>query len=519
MRKAYSGKKREGGASTGKRSSGKKNDSEKSFRGKGTSKSGFKGKSSRSSSSGFSDEGSSRPRKSGDFGEKPERSSAAKKDFSKSKEDRPARSGAAKKPYRSKDEDRPGFGDKSRSTAKRSFDKGGSGPRKSSAFKGKQEKSFGTSPGEGRFTKSKPRSTDGFWEKHAVGQPYDDTNENDNFSGRASERDFKPARRNSNKGKSEREGGAGGPSGERKFSKTGGKFSGGEKRIGRGETSRSPKSYGSRTRSGEGKFKDAPVKKTYSKPRTQASDDGKIRLNKFIANTGICSRREADELITAGAVSVNGEVITEMGFKISPTDEIKYGGATLRKERMVYVLLNKPKDFITTTDDPENRRTVMQLVKEACKERIYPVGRLDRETSGVLLLTNDGELTKRLTHPSFEVKKIYHVTLDKNVKLVDLKKIAEGFELEDGFVKADEISYVGDSKKDVGIEIHSGRNRIIRRIFESLDYSVMKLDRVYFGGLTKKDLPRGRWRMLSEIEMNMLKMITGKKRSHSSSEI
>jgi 23S rRNA pseudouridine2605 synthase len=258
-----------------------------------------------------------------------------------------------------------------------------------------------------------------------------------------------------------------------------------------------------------------PYRRPAGRPGTGAergrSRSGGGSRNRYIANTGICSRREADELIAAGAVSVNGKVITEMGYKVKPEDEVSYGGQRIKKERMVYVLLNKPKDFITTTDDPENRRTVMQLVKEACRERIYPVGRLDRETTGVLLLTNDGELTKRLTHPSYNIKKIYHVELGKSLKSTDLHRISEGIELEDGFIKADEISYVGEKKNEIGIEIHSGRNRIIRRIFESLGYTVKKLDRVYFAGLTKKDLPRGRWRMLTEMEVNMLKMLTGSK--------
>lgn len=235
------------------------------------------------------------------------------------------------------------------------------------------------------------------------------------------------------------------------------------------------------------------------------------RLNKYIANSGICSRREADELIKAGLVSVNGVIVTEMGIQVSRTDIVKYNNTAIRKERKVYVLLNKPKDYITTTDDPGERKTVMSLVENACKERIYPVGRLDRNTTGLLLVTNDGELTKKLTHPSSNIKKIYHVELDKNLATSDLKKIAAGIELEDGFIKVDEINYDGDGldKSQVGIAIHSGKNRIVRRIFESLGYEVRKLDRVIFAGLTKKDLPRGKWRNLSEMEVNMLKMIAG----------
>lgn len=253
-----------------------------------------------------------------------------------------------------------------------------------------------------------------------------------------------------------------------------------------------------------------------SKSTPNEDEDGNelVRLNKFISNAGICSRREADDLITAGLISVNGKIVTELGTKISRSDEVKYNNETMRKERHVYVLLNKPKDFITTADDPEKRNTVMELVASACKERIYPVGRLDRNTTGILLLTNDGELTKKLTHPSSNVAKVYHVELDKNVKLIDLEKIGEGMELEDGFIKVDEIAYANTTDgSQVGIQLHSGRNRIVRRIFESLGYEVKKLDRVSFAGLTKKDLPRGRWRFLTDLEISMLKMMTGKKSS------
>ena len=232
-----------------------------------------------------------------------------------------------------------------------------------------------------------------------------------------------------------------------------------------------------------------------------------IRLNKFLANAGVCSRREADEFITAGVVSVNGEVVTELGTKIKRGDEVKFHDQAVSIERKIYVLLNKPKDTVTTSDDPQARRTVMDLVKGACSERIYPVGRLDRNTTGVLLLTNDGDLASKLTHPSFKKKKIYHVWLDKNVSIEDMEKIANGLELEDGEIHADAISYASeDDKSQVGIEIHSGRNRIVRRIFESLGYHVVKLDRVYFAGLTKKNLGRGKWRYLNEREVNALRM-------------
>ena len=235
--------------------------------------------------------------------------------------------------------------------------------------------------------------------------------------------------------------------------------------------------------------------------------DEPIRLNKFLANAGICSRREADEFITAGVVSVNGVVVTELGTKVKRTDEIKFHDQPVNIERKVYVLLNKPKDCVTTSDDPQERKTVMDFVKGACKERIYPVGRLDRNTTGVLLLTNDGDCASKLTHPKYLKKKIYHVYCDKNVTKADLDQIVSGITLDDGEIHADAVSYASETdKSQVGIEIHSGKNRIVRRIFEALGYRVIKLDRVYFAGLTKKGLRRGDWRYLTEQEVNMLRM-------------
>ncbi len=232
-----------------------------------------------------------------------------------------------------------------------------------------------------------------------------------------------------------------------------------------------------------------------------------IRLNKYLANAGVCSRREADEYIQAGAVLVNGTVVTELGTKVLRSDEVKFRDQPVTMEKKVYVLLNKPKDYVTTSDDPQQRKTVMDLVKNACEERIYPVGRLDRNTTGVLLLTNDGDLASKLTHPKFLKKKVYHVYLDKPVTATDLQKIAEGIELEDGEVHADAIEYASPTdEKQVGIEIHSGKNRIVRRIFESLGYRVVKLDRVQFAGLTKKNLRRGDWRFLTQKEVKMLRM-------------
>ena len=235
--------------------------------------------------------------------------------------------------------------------------------------------------------------------------------------------------------------------------------------------------------------------------------DEPIRLNKYLANAGVCSRREADDFIEAGVVSVNGQIVTELGIKVKRSDVVLFHDQQVNIEKKVYILLNKPKDYVTTSDDPQNRKTVLDLVKGACRERIYPVGRLDRNTTGVLLLTNDGELATKLTHPQFLKKKIYHVFLDKNVSAADMRQIAEGIELEDGEIHADAIDYASDTDhKQVGIEIHSGRNRIVRRIFEHLGYRVTKLDRVYFAGLTKKNVRRGDWRFLTEQEVNMLRM-------------
>lgn len=250
------------------------------------------------------------------------------------------------------------------------------------------------------------------------------------------------------------------------------------------------------------------------KPRNKAGkkasynkDEDFIRLNRFIANAGICSRRKADELIAAGVVSVNGIAICELGAKVNPVkDEIRYNGELLKSEKMVYVLLNKPKDFITTTDDPQERKTVMALVDKASRERIYPVGRLDRNTTGLLLLTNDGDLAEKLSHPRNNISKIYQVELSKNLSQGDFNKISFGLELEDGFIKPDTVSFVtGGSKNEIGIQIHSGKNRIVRRIFESLGYDVVKLDRVIYANLSKKDLPRGKWRHLNEKEVLQLK--------------
>jgi 23S rRNA pseudouridine2605 synthase len=248
-----------------------------------------------------------------------------------------------------------------------------------------------------------------------------------------------------------------------------------------------------------------------SKRRTKKTErtatTGEMRLNRYVANAGVCSRREADKYIAAGLVTVNGKSVTEMGVKVKMTDDVRFDGRRLDAEKKVYILLNKPKDFVTTTSDPHAERTVMELIENACDERVYPVGRLDRSTTGVLLFTNDGEMADRLTHPSHNVKKIYQVTVDKPVTKNDLLQIAEGVELEDGLIAADAVSFINpDDKTEIGLEIHSGKNRIVRRIFEHLGYKVKKLDRVFFAGLTKKNLPRGRWRALSQKEVHFLKM-------------
>ena len=233
---------------------------------------------------------------------------------------------------------------------------------------------------------------------------------------------------------------------------------------------------------------------------------GPIRLNKYISNSGICSRRDADILIETGAIQVNGQIVTELGTKVMPTDEVRYGDRILQREKPVYLLLNKPKDYITTMDDERDRKHVMELVKGACKERVYPVGRLDKNTTGLLLFTNDGEMTKKLIHPKHGIRKVYYVELNKKLDIADFEKIANGIELSDGEIKVDEIAYAGETKREIGITLHSGRNRVVRRIFEQLGYEVEKLDRVVFAGLTKKDLPRGKYRFLTEAEINILKM-------------
>ena len=312
--------------------------------------------------------------------------------------------------------------------------------------------------------------------------------------------------------------------GEKPFSKGAGKGSFRNDRDFRGERDfnserefEGKRSFGEREFKGKrayGMVKNFDEKKSYRgvqsyspaqrAPRAKA-DEG-VRLNKYISNSGICSRREADDYITAGLVSVNGVTITELGTRVYPKDVVKFNDERIKGEAKVYIVMNKPKDFVTTMSDPHAERTVMQLVEGKCAERVYPVGRLDKATTGVLLLTNDGELADKLTHPSFEKKKIYHVFLDKNFKRTDMDSLLEGIKLEDGFIQADALSYIDEDKTQVGVEIHSGRNRIVRRMFEHFGYKVKKLDRVYFAGLTKKNLRRGQWRFLTEQEIAMLKI-------------
>ena len=257
---------------------------------------------------------------------------------------------------------------------------------------------------------------------------------------------------------------------------------------------------------GEGEAKSVYSKKKQIEFRKKNEDqETELRLNRYIAKGGICSRRDADALITAGRVKVNGEVVQQVGVKVKRTDKVEVDEQVIVPERKVYLVLNKPKDYVTTVEDPLERKTVMSLIDGACKERVYPVGRLDRQTTGVLLFTNDGDLAKKLTHPKYNQKKIYHVFLDKVVKSGDLDAIREGIELEDGFVQADDVQVAADDRTQVGIEIHSGRNRIVRRIFEHLGYQILRLDRVFFAGITKKNLPRGRWRFLTQDEINVLK--------------
>ena len=459
-----------------------------------------------------SDEGeksSFREKRERPYGDKPrERSSDDRKPFSRDRDEKPAykkRSSdeGEKSSFREKRE-RP-YGDKPRersSDDRKPFNRDGdekpaykrrsSDEGEKSSFREKRERPYGDKPRERSSNDRKPFSRDRD-EKPAYKRRSSDEGEKNSFSEKR-ERPYgdKPRERSSDDRKPFNRDGDEKPAYRKRSSDEGEKSTYREKRESDGR-SREPRP---RTE-----------KKSFSK--SPAAADGKIRLNKYIANAGICSRREADQLIESGAVTVNGKIISELGYKVDPADIVSYGGTPIKKEKNVYVLLNKPKDYITTSDDPEGRKTVMELVKNAGRERIFPVGRLDRNTTGLLLLTNDGEVAAKLTHPKYQIRKVYHVHLDKNLKREDLHKIAEGIELEDGPIKVDAIEFVGDGsdKKDIGIELHSGKNRIVRRIFETLGYEVLRLDRVIFAGLNKKDLQRGRWRFLSEKEINYLKML------------
>ena len=278
---------------------------------------------------------------------------------------------------------------------------------------------------------------------------------------------------------------------------------GGFKSESRGFKSDARGGFKADSKPGRKPFRKGDEKPSY--PKYASKQTGAVRLNRFLAQSGLCSRREADDFITAGLVTINGVIVTELGTKVMPTDEVKFNDEKVQGEKKVYLVLNKPKGYVTSLEDPHADKTVMELVKGACSERIYPVGRLDKNSMGLLLFTNDGDITRQLTHPSLEKKKIYQVTLDKPLTKADMEQITEGITLEDGEIYADEIAYVGDTKKEIGIEIHSGRNRIVRRIFEHLGYTVQKLDRVYYAGITKKNLKRGAWRFLTNDEVNRLK--------------
>jgi 23S rRNA pseudouridine2605 synthase len=446
----------------------------------------------------YSGDRAERPRRS--FGDKPERGARS---FDDSKPRGPKRD--------STDGDRPrrSFGDKPERGA-RSFDdsKPRAPKREFGSGEKRERRSFGDKPERGArsFDETKSRTP----KRESADGEKRERRSFDDSKPRAPKRDF------GGKERGERTFGAK-PAGRGSF----------EKREERGERpERSDSTEGSQRRSkrsftterrpnedfetsksmDSSGVKERP-KKSAPKPAKSGSEDGLIRLNKYLSNAGIASRREADVLIQSGVVKVNGVPVDQLGYKIKPGDKVTYGDAAVKTERKVYMLVNKPKDYITTVEDERERKTVMELIEGACKERVYPVGRLDRNTTGVLLLTNDGELTTKLTHPKFGVKKVYNVSLNKGLRADDFKKIIEGVELEDGLINVDDLAFVGEGKKEIGLEIHSGRNRIVRRIFEHLGYEVLKLDRVVFAGLTKKDLPRGKYRFLTAKEISFLKMI------------
>jgi 23S rRNA pseudouridine2605 synthase len=316
---------------------------------------------------------------------------------------------------------------------------------------------------------------------------------------------FLPKRKLSQNGSKSEE--SGGEAGEKSEGRTGAKqgVKVGGKKVGKYSGKGKPKV--SKTRTG-GYKTEGRRRRPETKQKPLPDSNAPMRLNRFVAQAGICSRRDADVLIAAGVVSVNGDVITEMGFRVRLTDKVQVEGETIKAEAKQYILLNKPKNFLATDEDPQGRRTVMQLIKGACKERVVPIGRLDRDTTGLLLFTNDGEMAKRLTHPKVGVRNLYHATFKEKVSKVDLEKMLEGFELDGKYVRLDKASFVKENPREIGVEIHSGRNRIVRRIFEHFGYKVAKLDRVIFACLTKKDIPRGHWRHLREEDLNILRMTT-----------
>jgi len=438
--------------------------------------------------------------------EQPEKPNSGKKKMFGEGQDKPFKSRSNSSDYRKKSDS--GFEKRSedRPFEKKRFE-GRSEGNKRSADGSFEKKPYGSREGS-------RRPSEGSFEK----KPFRDRDEK-RSSGSFERKSFGDRDEKRSSGSSERK-----PFGDREGNRrsSGGSFekrSFGDKKFGERKRTDRPYEKRSRENADERKPFDRNEGREWTHeervaPTTRSRQNGPsskepelIRLNRYIANAGICSRRKADELIEAGVVSVNGEVVSELGFKVNPAkDVIRYNGETLKREKMVYVLLNKPKDYITTTDDPQERRTVMQLVEKASRERIYPVGRLDRNTTGLLLMTNDGDLAEKLSHPRNSVTKIYHVELNKNLTQGDFNKIEFGLELEDGLIKPDNVSYVqGASKREIGIQIHSGKNRIVRRIFEHLGYEVVKLDRVVYANLTKKDLPRGRWRFLEEKEIIQLK--------------
>jgi 23S rRNA pseudouridine2605 synthase len=482
-----------------KRSTSSRGNSEKSFDRSDKKQSNFSserpGSSRRPSSAGGSKPYSGRPSNNED---KPVRKSYSKPGEGEPREKRPY-SSQRSKPYTGRTSATDGKPERKSYSRSEGRDGGEKRPYSSPRSKPYTGRTSDTDGKPERKSYSRPDKSEG-----PEKRPYSSSRSKP-YSGRTTDGENKP-KREFNRDNDNGEGG------ERKFSSASPRTTSGERKFAgkrstdnfkdkpyRTERSSSPRKTYTET--------DAPEKTMRSRKEKGAKDDGLIRLNRYIANAGICSRRKADELIEAGVVSVNGNVVSELGYKINPSqDEIRYNGELLKREKMVYVLLNKPKDYITTTDDPQERRTVMLLVEKASRERIYPIGRLDRNTTGLLLMTNDGDLAEKLSHPRSNVTKLYQVELSKSLTQGDLNKIGFGVELEDGLIKPDSVSYVqGGSKREIGIQIHSGKNRIVRRIFEHLGYEVVKLDRVVYANLTKKDLPRGRWRYLDEKEVIQLK--------------